>query len=195
LPEGVTRLPIKTIHLNKSPVVIANLRTLSAERAAAWNIDVDLAQRHADILREKGGTLAGLWPEVFQRPAPERASDVDEDLYSGFLGNDDRRTLNRLRALKPDELAAARPAFADARLDELLFRYRARNFPATLNDADQQRWHEHRVHRLHEGAGGGPTLEAFFAQVDTLFEAADERGEAILGSLVDYATEIAPERD
>jgi len=195
LPEGVTRLPIKTIHLNKSPVVIANLRTLSAERAAGWNIDVDLAQRHADILREKGGTLAGLWPEVFQRPVPERASDVDEDLYSGFLGNDDRRTLNRLRALKPDELAAARPAFADARLDELLFRYRARNFPATLNDADRQRWHEHRVHRLHEGAGGGPTLEAFFAQVDTLFEAADERGEAILGSLVDYATEIAPERD
>jgi len=195
LLAGVTRLPIKTIHVNKSPVVIANLRTLSAERAAVWGIDIDAAQRHAEILREKGGTLAGLWPEVFQRSAPERASDVDEDLYGGFLGNDDRRTLNRLRALKPDELAAARPAFADARLDELLFRYRARNFPATLNDADRQRWHEHRVHRLHEGAGGGPTLEAFFAQVDTLFETADERGEAILGSLVDYATEIAPERD
>jgi exodeoxyribonuclease-1 len=195
LPEGVTRLPIKTIHLNKSPVVIANLRTLSAEQAAVWGIDIDVTQRHADILREKGGALAGLWPEVFQRPPPNRASDVDEDLYGGFLGNDDRRTLNRLRALKPDELEAARPTFVDARLDELLFRYRARNFPTTLNDAEQQRWHEHRVHRLHEGAGGGPTLEAFFAQVDALFETADERGEAILGSLVDYATEIAPERD
>ena len=34
LPEGVTRLPIKTIHLNKSPVVIANLKTLSPEMAA-----------------------------------------------------------------------------------------------------------------------------------------------------------------
>ena len=35
LPEGVTRLPIKTIHINKSPVVIANLKTLTPAMAQA----------------------------------------------------------------------------------------------------------------------------------------------------------------
>jgi exodeoxyribonuclease-1 len=199
LPEGVMRLPIKTIHLNKSPVVIANLKTLGAVQAERWGVDLALAQRHADTLRARGATLAGLWPEVFRRPEPERAPDVDEDLYGGFLNNDDRRTLNRLRALGPDELAAKRPAFADPRLAELLFRYRARNFPATLTEAEQQQWHEHRVHRLHEGAGGGPTLEAWFARIDALVESlpedGDERAHAILEALVDYATEIAPERD
>ena len=41
LPDGVTRLPIKSIHLNKSPVVIGNLKTLSAEMAERWEIDME----------------------------------------------------------------------------------------------------------------------------------------------------------
>jgi exodeoxyribonuclease-1 len=93
------------------------------------------------------------------------------------------------------QLAAARPAFADARLDELLFRYRARNFPATLDDALRAQWAEHCAHRLHDGAGGAQTLESFFERIDALEEDADERGQEILGALVDYATQIAPERD
>ena len=56
-----------------------------------------------------------------------------------------------------------------------------------------------RSHRLHDGAGGGLTLEAFFEQIDVLGEAlesrSDERGQDILGALVDYATQIAPDRD
>ena len=70
----------------------------------------------------------------------------------------------------------------------------ARNFPATLTESEQQRWEDHRIHRLHEGASGCTTVEAFMAQIDTLAETADERGQAILESLGDYATDIAPER-
>ncbi len=199
LPEGVTRLPIKTIHLNKSPVVIGNLKTLSPEMAARWGIDIVQARKHADVAAHQTALLAGLWPEVFERPAAEGRPDVDEDLYGGFIGNDDRRLLQRLRGLPPQTLAEQRPAFADGRLTELLFRYRARNFPQTLTEAEQQQWHEHRAHRLHDGAGGGLTLAAFFERIDQLGEALpdpdDERAQCILGDLVDYATEIAPDRD
>ncbi len=195
LAEGETRLPIKTIHINKSPVVIGNLKTLSAATAARWGLDLDLALRHAEAAARLGPSLAGLWPEVFERPAPDAPPDVDEDLYGGFVGNEDRRSLQRLRGLSPEQLAAKRPAFADPRLDELLFRYRARNFPATLSEPEQQQWLQHRAHRLHDDAGGGLTLQAFFEQIDALGESADERGQDILGALVDYATEIAPERD
>ena len=195
LPEGETRLPIKTIHINKSPVVIGNLKTLNAATAAKWGLDVARGLKHAEVAARHGGTMAGLWPAVFERPAPEHAPDVDEDLYGGFISNEDRRTLQRLRTLSPEQLAAKRPAFADARLDELLFRYRARNFPTTLSEPEQAQWLQHRAHRLHDGAGGGTTLQAFFEQIDALGETADERGQDILGALVDYATEIAPDRD
>jgi exodeoxyribonuclease-1 len=195
LPEGVTRLPIKTIHINKSPIVVSNHKPFAATLAEKWGMDIDLSLRHAELAAEKGQLLAGMWPAVFERPAPDGKPDVDEDLYGGFIGNEDRRSLQRLRGLSPSQLADKRPAFADKRLDELFFRYRARNFPSTLSDAEMQQWQEHCAHRLHDGAGGALTLQAFMERVDLLEEAADERGQDILGALVDYATEIAPERD
>jgi len=195
LPAGTTRLPIKTIHLNKSPIVVANLRTLSEPMAQKWGLDMAQALRHADSAARHAPAMAGIWPEVYARPPRETPADVDEDLYGGFIGNDDRRTLQRLRAMDGERLAQARPAFADPRLDELLFRYRARNFPATLTAPERAQWREHCAHRLHDGAGGARTLQAFLEQVDALEEHADERGQEILGALVDHATEIAPERD
>ena len=193
LPEGVARLPIKTIHINKSPIVIGNLKTLSPEMAAKWGLDIPLALSHAEVLAKHANLLAGMWPAVFERPAREGAADVDEDLYGGFVGNDDRRTLQNLRTLDGPQLAAKRPAFSDPRLDELLFRYRARNFPETLDEAGQAQWLEHCKHRLYEGAGGGLPLHTYLEQVDALGEDADERGQDILGALVDYATSIAPD--
>jgi exodeoxyribonuclease I len=195
LPEGVQRLPIKTIHINKSPVVIGNLKVLGGA-AERWQLDLGLAQRHAEHAAALGNQLDWLWPQVFERPEPARKPDVDEDLYGGFVGDDDRRTLARLRQLTPEQLAAKRVALRDARLEELLFRYRARNFPATLNDAERERWHEHRVARLHGGEGGLVTIEAFMARIDELAEAAierdDERAQTLLEALQEWAEAIAP---
>lgn len=191
LPEGVSRLPVKTIHLNKSPIVINNLNTLTPAMAERWGMDIDAGLQHASRFANAPDMLA-IWREVFQRPAAG-AVDVDADLYGGFVGNNDRRVLNRLRSLPPEQLAQTQSGFDDPRLEELLFRYRARNFPATLTDSEAQRWHEHRAARLFEGAGGTRTLEKLFNEIDTLAETADERGETILAALYDYAEAIAPE--
>ena len=196
LPEGEQRLPIKTIHINKSPIVIGNLKVLG-DAAQRWQLDVPQAMAHAEHAKALGRQLDPLWPQVFARPEPAGKTDVDEDLYGGFVGQEDRRTLQRLRDLKPDQLATKRVAFSDPRLEEVLFRYRARNFPTTLDDAEQERWLQLRVARLHQGEGGGLTLAAFAQRVDELAEQAlagdDERGQAILEALVDYAQSIAPE--
>jgi exodeoxyribonuclease-1 len=193
LAEGQTRLPIKTLHINKSPVVISSLKTLQPAMAERWGVDVAQALRHAERAAGFGGVLDGLWGEVFARPAPAQSPDVDEDLYGGFVGQNDRRALQRLRGLSPEKLADKRVAFEDSRLEELLFRYRARNFPQTLNDEEQLRWREHCSARLHDGVGGGLSLAAFFERIDVLSEGADERGQEILGALYDYAEGIAPE--
>ena len=191
LPEGVTRLPVKTIHVNKSPIVIGNLKTLGAA-AERWQLDLPLALQHAERAARIAPLVEPLWGAVFKRPDADGPLDVDEDLYGGFLSPDDRRQLDRLRELSPQALAAKRPAFADPRLEELLFRYRARNFPDTLDEEEQQRWHEHRSARLHEGAGGTTTLAAFFERIDELAESADDRQQALLEALYDYAEGIAP---
>ncbi len=196
--RGLTRLPVKTIHINKSPVVIGNLQTLTPAVAERWGVDRATADRHALEAARISGEMAGVWPGVFARDDKNAAApDVDEDLYGGFVGNEDRRLLQRLREQPPQALATRRPAFQDGRLEELLFRYRARNFPDTLDDSDQQRWEAHRQARLHDGAGGHVTVAAFMERLDALNEDAetrgDERAQALLSSLVDWAQEIAPE--
>ena len=191
LPEGVLRLPIKSVHLNKSPMVVRNLDTLSPAMAARWGIDREAAHRHFEIAAGLPD-MSAIWPAVFQRPR-EAAPDVDEDLYGGFLGDADRRRLNQLRTLPAAELAHKRIGFDDERLEELVFRWRARNFPETLTLEESGRWEAHRSARLLEGEGGVRNIDALFAEIDTLAETADERGEAILGALYDYAESIAPE--
>ena len=195
LPGGVTRLPIKSIHVNKSPVVIGNLKTLSPAMADKWGLNLAQGLAHAEVLAQHGRLLDGLWGAVFKRdPLPPQ--DVDEDLYGGFLSPDDRRALLRARGLTPEQLAQraadGKLNFADPRLDELVFRWRARNFPASLSVPEQQRWLAHCAARLHEGDGGAQTLTAFFDAIDTLNDAADERGQDILSALYDYAEQIAP---
>ncbi|WP_343641759.1 exodeoxyribonuclease I [Roseateles sp.] len=200
LPEGVTRLPIKTIHVNKSPIVIASLKILSPEMAARWGLDLEQGLARAAALQARGGELTRLWPQVFQRPAGEGGVDVDEDLYGGFVSNEDRRSLERLRGLSgqalADRVAQGTVAFEDARLEEILFRYRARNFPDSLSGDEQARWEHHRAARLHLGEGGAQTLEAFFERLDELGQAAedadDERAQEILSALYDWAEQIAP---
>ncbi|MBN9331259.1 MAG: exodeoxyribonuclease I [Comamonas sp. SCN 67-35] len=190
-PEGVARLPIKGVHLNKSPMVVGHLNTLTPALARKWGIDVAQAMQHAEIARALPDMNA-IWPAVYARP-DEPAPDVDQDLYGGFLGNEDRRRLTRLRGLAAAELAQARAGFDDARLAELLFRYRARNFPETLTTEEQARWQAHRVATLMEGEGGARTFDALFAQLDALGEQADERAGAILEAIYDYAEAIAPD--
>lgn len=192
LPEGVSRLPVKSIHLNKSPMVMGNCKTLSPATAQRWGLQLDVHLQNA-ARAQALPDMSGIWPEVFKRPK-EITPDVDEDLYGGFLGNGDRRRLNQLRELSPPELAHARTGFDDARLEELVFRYRARNFPASLTRDEAVRWEAHRVARLFDGEGGARTVDALFNEIDQLSETADERGEAILGALYDYAEMIAPQR-
>jgi len=193
LPEGTTRLPIKSIHVNKSPVVIGNLKTLSPAMAERWGFDLATGLRHAEALAARGRLLDGLWGDVYAR-APLAALDVDEDLYGGFVGNEDRRTLERLRTSSPEQLAeraaAGKLAFHDGRLEELVFRWRARNFRASLSESELARWEALRRERL-----GAETMAAWFERIDQLGEALaedDERGQDILGALYEYAESLAP---
>jgi exodeoxyribonuclease-1 len=174
-------------------VVIANLKTLTPEMAQRWGIDMDQALRHADEAARHAPLLAGMWADVFERPPAHRRPDVDEDLYGGFVGNEDRRALQRLRTLSPEELADRRPAFADLRLDELLFRYRARNFPDTLNEAEREQWQSWIAGRLCDGTDGALDMRRFHERIATLETGADARARQLLAALRDYARAIAPD--
>lgn len=184
LPEGVERLPIKTIHLNKSPFVVGNLKVLPAERAAHWGIDLGAIARHAEIAAALPD-LTTVWKSVYQRPMQE-APDVDENLYGGFVSNGDRSMLIRLRGMSAAQLAKEQPTFQDSQLSRLLLRYRARNFPASLSEVELQHWQAWCSKKLNEGVPSGRTRSQYLEEITALEANADERGRAILAELRAY---------
>ncbi len=190
LPEGVSRLPVKTVHINKSPVVIGNIKTLSPERASQWGISLDVVIKNAEYAFALPD-LTLLWQQVYQREN-NPVLDVDHALYSGFIADSDRRLLTDLTTCSGDKLAKKAVQFQDARLDELLFRYRARNFPSTLSLQEAERWETLRASRFFDGSANALTLDNYFAEIDRLTENASEREEAILSALYDYAEQVVP---
>jgi exodeoxyribonuclease-1 len=85
LPQGMTRLPVKSVHLNKSPMVMSNIKVLSPAMAERWGVDVSAQMQHAAKARDLPD-MSAIWVDVFKRDAAG-PMDVDEDLYGGFVGN------------------------------------------------------------------------------------------------------------
>ncbi len=148
LPEGVERIPLKTIHINKC-AVIAPLSTLDDASAERTQINRALHQENLEKLKAAlPGIKAKLKAVYSHNPFPQE-SDPDKSLYSGgFFSANDKQRMQQLHELSADDLTTASFNFEDKRLDEMLFRYRARNFPQTLSADEITRWNEYRLYRF-----------------------------------------------
>jgi len=168
LPEGEERIALKEIHLNRCPVLVAwqHLRPADFERL---QIDRGEAERRAGLLREAGPALAEKVRRVFAKVGAREPSDADASLYDGFIGDADKRRFAAVRATPPQLLGTRDFGFADPRLPELLFRYRARNWPDSLSAAERERWDGYRRRRLLDDAGlGEASYPQFLAEVAAL---------------------------
>ena len=147
LPEGEVRIPLKEVHLNRCPALIAwsHLREDDFRRL---EIDPATVELRAAKLREAGPALAEKVRRVYAVERARTKADVDAGLYDGFVGDGDKRRFTDVRSTPPEALGAREFGFSDPRLPDLLFRYRARNWPRTLTHEEQQRWDDYRRQRL-----------------------------------------------
>ncbi len=184
LAHGEQRLPLKGVHLNKSPA-LAPVSTLSPQQAEKWQINWDEVNSHKQML-QSDSDLIGKLKQVYAIEREFEATDVDSALYEGFIPNSDRLICNQVLAAEPGQLAewAVNP-FKDNRLNKLLFRYRARNFPHSLNEDESVRWQRFCQARLVDGEfGASLTLEQFQQQLLTLGQTeTGDREQALLEQL------------
>ncbi len=167
LPQGMQRLPVKSIKTNKCPA-LAPQNTLDESSVARIAIDLDACHRHWQQLRTQTGFMQRI-ASAYNHKSFESANDVDTALYENLLSNLDAPLLSKIRSASPERLAHTRFDFHDPRLPELLFRYRARNWPETLTQQEAQQWEQMRQRRLTEAGGGGSiTLADFTDQVTLL---------------------------
>jgi exodeoxyribonuclease-1 len=169
LPEGVTRIPLKTVHINKCPV-LAPVSVIKPDDAQRLAIDLALCQVNIGKIKAAAGLNEKLAAVFSGHAYSGQNSDPDLAIYSGgFFSEADRQKMAKIRVTSPKQLAKSEFSFTDPRLPEMLFRYRARNYPETLNADEQLRWNEFCLNRLTgRQAGSGITLDAYFARLQEL---------------------------
>ncbi|MBS7455798.1 exodeoxyribonuclease I [Coralloluteibacterium stylophorae] len=150
LPEGEARIGLKEVHLNRCPALVP-IRHLREADYARLGIDPGVALARAARLRADADLPEKL-RRVFARPPRGGGGDVDGALYDGFIPDADRARFARVRSAPPEALTADAFPFADPRFGELLFRYRARNWPESLDAAGRERWDAFRRGRLAPGS-------------------------------------------
>ncbi len=187
LGEDETRPGLKTVHVNKCPVLVP-MKTLTDSARREWSLDLERCQRHREQLLEAPGLEAKL-TEVFGHNPFGLTDDPDQALYQGFINDSERKLCDLVLGLSPEALASTRIPFKDTRLPELLFRYRARNWPETLKPEEQQRWQQHCQTHL---AQGELTGQAFVDEVQRLRQERPDRADA-LDSLLDWARQLGVE--
>ena len=161
LLPGERAVPLKLVHVNRSPVLLP-LNVLRQEDQLRLGIDLPDCLKRAALLRELLVDWQDKLPLIYQEEAFTECEDPEQQLYSGFIGDRDRRLCERVRTTPGPQLAEQAWPFDDARLPELLFRYRARNFPATLSAEERERWRVFCCNRLCDPTFGAPnTLAAF----------------------------------
>lgn len=189
LIKGEERIPLKLVHINKSPM-LAPLNTLSAN--ALEKLTISLQQCEKNRLAILGAGIESKLMEVYSINNFEPETDPDLMLYGGgFFSPADNRHMEKIRHCQLDQLAALDLPFEDERLPEMLFRYRARNYPNTLNQNERSRWQSNRRERLSSDKGG-LNFEEYFKCLDELVMQDDwtDEQQVLLNDLVTYGQEL-----
>ncbi len=196
LGEGESRVALKEIHLNKSPMLLP-VAMLDAPGAERLGLDRTACEGHwqqlSNLCPAARQELADKLHQLYSQSTFAEPGDPEQQLYGGFIDDQDKRLLQQARRLSPDDLAKAHFDFRDPRLPELLFRYRARNYPHTLTAEEQGRWRHFCHQRLTDPKAEGSITWDDFQQRLTALRIDPVRTPAeiqLLDELGGYAEEL-----
>jgi len=168
--ENINSLPVKKLALNRCPA-IAPVEVLDSETEERIGLTESKAEEHAKILADNtsfGEMVRTIWEE---RAWPDQPKDVDFQLYGSdkpFIDDADKPKLSKLHEKEPDNLVGQQPQFVDERLDKMLIKFKARNYPDTMDLKEETAWQTYKKKRLNTGLPGQPTFEKFFERVENV---------------------------
>jgi len=179
-------VPIKLVHLNKCPI-LAQANTLRPEDADRLGINRTRCLENLKLLRERPDVRENVVALYADAEPFVPSDDVDAQLYNGFFSDADRAAMQIVLQTDPQNLPALDISFVDKRIEKLLFNYRARNFPGTLDHEEQQRWLRHRQARF-----SPEFLQAYAQELEMLYGQYEGDNEkiALLRALYQYVQDV-----
>ncbi|MCA9346966.1 exodeoxyribonuclease I [Candidatus Saccharibacteria bacterium] len=188
--------PVKLMKYNHCPA-LAPISVLDSESWARIGLNLETVNNHFHNLDSKKDTILDAQIAV-EKPIAESILDlpleqVDERIYDGFYGDQDKRLCSRIRQMQPDELVEFNPEFVDKRLSGLYFLYKARQFPKSLLAEDREKWEQYIANRL-LGGGDNSRYAKYMKRLQELaaLEYLDADKRYVLEELALYAQSVVP---
>jgi len=167
LPKGVDRLQIKELAFNKSPMFVPNVYKLENKITDQLQIDIDKCMDNLSYIRDNQTQIKQKIKSIYTNDSERTpAMDVDQSLYDNFIDKADRLICNQIQNLSSDELRDFKPQFKDKKLSKLLLNFKARNFPESLTESEQEEWFEIVQSRVQNGENGYLSLENFYKSLE-----------------------------
>ena len=190
LPAGIQRLAIKEVHYNKCPAV-APLGVLNESCQKRLQINLSECLTKAEQLKGFIKPFADKLRDVYSSKKFEQTTNPDHALYSGgFFSTADKNKMDEIRASSWQSLAESNYQFNDHRLEELLFRYRARNALETLNPSELARWENLRKSLLLDTESGSTLIYEEFCRLSESLKKQPEHDQKVLADLDLYVENI-----
>lgn len=181
--EGFVPLAVKELTYNKCPAV-APLGVLDRASQERLELSVETIQKHLKMLLSAPAFGEAVRTAFEMREPYEPSTDVEGQLYDGFMPDADKPKCAAVRSADGHSLADFHPNFSDGRLNELLLRYKARWFVESLAEDERITWETYRTVKL------TTTMPEYLATLSKLAETAQDM--FVLEEMQLWAESIAP---
>jgi exodeoxyribonuclease-1 len=137
------------IAVNKCPF-ISPANVIDKETAKRNNIDLELCQRNADLIKQNPEIINHILDAVNNSSFDDEVSDVDFKIYSGFFSYKDKDAFKKIKSAPVSEKLQIlkKTNFEDSRAKDLSYRYICRNFEKQLPEDEKNKWIEFCKNRI-----------------------------------------------
>lgn len=171
--QAPKRLPVKELKFNRCPAV-APLQVLTSDAKSMERLELSADVLNANLKRLLAAdNFAERVAKAYQlndeksRSRWDKETEVEGQLYDGLVPEGDKHVARAIRAAKPQDIMNFAGQLHDPRLQALLPRYKARNYPEQLSAEERQQWEAYVHDRLMAG-GQQSVLAKYFARLAEL---------------------------
>ena len=179
------------ISLNKSPAVTP-INLITPEIAQKLALDMEICRLNMEKVIQFD--ISEKLRQIYQLQIAQSKKSAESALYSGFIPNEDIKTVESVRSASTEDFSKNSYIFNDNRMNELLFLYRGRNYPESFSQDERKIWKEICCDRLVNGIDGRKSINKTRDEITCLKQSLkSEKAITILNQLMEWLSVI--ERD
>ena len=169
---------------------VPNVYKLEPKIIEQLHIDMDKCMTHLTYINNNQLHIEEKIQSIYKKDSDRKPNiDVDQSLYDNFISNKDRKICDEIQHLSVNQMSSFRPNFEDKKLLKLFQNFKARNYPETLTEDEQEDWFEIVQARVQSGENGYLSFELFEKRLNRLKEA-DPNKSNLWQELEEYANRM-----